>query len=100
MTRESVQSTRFRASLSPLPPGSYLVRGEAELPASSIHSRPVEIEISNVSVEFQDVRQDNLALAGIALRSGGLYGSAADVSALSARIPPPALPQLSMNIYL
>jgi hypothetical protein len=87
MTRESVQSTRFRASLSPLPPGRYLVRGEAELPARSIHSRPVEIEISNVSVEFRDVRQDNLALAGIAMRSGGLYVSAADVSALSARIP-------------
>ncbi len=86
MARESVQSTRFRASVSPLAPGRYLARGEAELPDRAVESRPVEFEISNVSVEFQDVRQDHLALAGIAVRSGGGYGGAENVSALSASI--------------
>jgi hypothetical protein len=87
MTRENVQSTRFRAALSPLTPGRYLARGQAELPGRMIDSRPVEFEISDVSVEFQDVRQDQVALAGIALRSGGAYGSAAEVSRLAAGIP-------------
>jgi hypothetical protein len=87
MTRENVQSTRFRTALSPLPPGRYLARGEAELSARMIQSRPAEFEISNVSVEFQDVRQNHLSLAGIAMRSGGAYESAANGSALTARIP-------------
>ncbi|MFH1755329.1 MAG: hypothetical protein ABIA59_06455 [Candidatus Latescibacterota bacterium] len=87
MSRESVQSTRFRAALSPLSPGRYLVRGEAELPDRAIASRPVEIEVSNVSVEFRDVRQDHMALAAIAMRSGGFYGQMSELSFLSDKIP-------------
>ena len=87
MNRESAQSTRFQASIPPLRPGRYLVRGEAELADRVIASRPVEIKISSVSVEFQNVCQDREVLAAIARRSGGEYrefGAAAD---LSGRLP-------------
>ncbi|NIM19005.1 MAG: hypothetical protein GTO51_01310 [Candidatus Latescibacteria bacterium] len=87
MGRESVQSTRFRAEISTLPPGRYLVRGEAELPERTITSRPVEVRISDVSVEFRDVRQDRAALSALSRRSGGAHGKAEDFEALTEEIP-------------
>lgn len=76
MSRESAQNTRFKSVLSPLPPGRYLVRGQADLPDRSIGSRPLDIQISNTSVEFRRVQQDRALLEGIARRSGGAYTNA------------------------
>ena len=87
MERESPQNTRFRSELAPLPPGRYLIRGNAELPDRTIASRPLEVRVSETSVEFQRVHQDRAALVSIARRSGGAYGSGDDVASLAARIP-------------
>jgi hypothetical protein len=73
MRRDAAQNTRFRGDLPPLPPGSYLVRGQAELPNRTITSKAHEIQISETSVEYRRVQQHRAALAGIALRSGGRY---------------------------
>nr|MCH7549542.1 hypothetical protein [Candidatus Krumholzibacteriota bacterium] len=86
MSRENTQSTRFRRVLSPLPPGRYLVRGQADLGERSITSKPVEIRVSNTSVEFQRVHQDRAALVSLALRSGGMYAGAR-VDAIIDRLP-------------
>ncbi len=87
MRRESVQSTRFSAAISPLHPGRYIVRGEAELPERTIFSRPIELKISDVSVEFQRMQQDRAALAAVAKRSGGLYAQGGDLADFSEKIP-------------
>lgn len=73
MRRESTQNTRFKTILSPLPPGRYLIRGQADLPDRSIDSNPLEIRISKTSVEYQHVKQDRAFLTNIARRSGGAY---------------------------
>lgn len=73
MTREGPQSTRFRAALQPLAPGRYAVRGHADTAERTITSAPVEIRVSDTSVEFQRTQQDRAALLAIAHRSGGRY---------------------------
>jgi hypothetical protein len=87
MGRESAQSTRFQATIPSLRPGRYLVRGEAELADRVITSRPVEIKISSVSVEFQNVCQNREVLAAIARRSGGEYLEFNSAEDLSERLP-------------
>lgn len=86
MGRESAQNTRFRSELSPLPPGRYLIRGQAELADRSITSRPLEIRISKTSVEYQHVQQDRAFLSSIARRSGGAYASGGGMLNLAGRV--------------
>jgi hypothetical protein len=73
MRRDAAQNTRFAAAAPPLTPGRYLVRGEADLPDRTITSKAHEIQISETSVEYRQVRQDRAALVGMALRTGGRY---------------------------
>lgn len=87
MERESTQNTRFRAELAPLPPGRYAIRGHAELADHTVSSHPLEVRVSETSVEFQRVHQDRSLLVGIARRTGGAYYDGGDVSALAAAIP-------------
>ena len=68
-----------------LPPGRYLVRGEADLPGRTITSKAHEIQVSATSVEYRRVQQDRPALVGIALRTGGRY-SQASVEGIARRI--------------
>jgi len=86
MTRENAQSTRFESELATLPPGRYVVHGQAELTDRTIASRPLDIQISATSVEYQRVQQDVAALVGIARRSGGAYANARDLDGLVAHI--------------
>lgn len=86
MSRESAQNTRFRCELQPLPPGRYKIRGGAELPDRTIASRPLEVRVSETSVEFQRVHQDRAALTGIARRTGGAYVGDGDVASLAGLI--------------
>jgi hypothetical protein len=85
MRRDAAQNTRFRAVVRTLPPGRYLIRGQADLPNRSITSKAHEIQISETSVEYRRVQQDRFALAGIALRTGGRY-AAASVDGIVERI--------------
>lgn len=87
MTRESAENTRFKASLTPLQPGHYIVRGVAELPDRTINSQPVAVQISSTSVEFQRVNQDRRNLSTMARRSGGAYAVPADFTNLAAGLP-------------
>jgi hypothetical protein len=87
LARESAQSTRFRATLEPLPPGRYTIRGRAEDDGGGVASHPVEIRVSLTSVESQRVNQDRANLAGIARQSGGRTAAAANVVALAKRLP-------------
>lgn len=73
MRRDAAENTRFTAVVPPLPPGRYLVRGQADLPDRTITSKAHEIQISKTSVEYRRVHQDRAALLGIALRTGGRY---------------------------
>lgn len=86
MSRESADNPRFAAELAPLPPGRYLLRGHAELPDRPITSKPMELRISETSVEFARTAQNQAALAMLARRSGGAYGGVADVAAMADRI--------------
>jgi hypothetical protein len=85
MRRDAAQNTRFQALLPTLPPGRYLVRGQADLPGRTIASAAHEIQVSATSVEYRRVEQDRTALVGFALRSGGRYASAS-VAGIAARI--------------
>ncbi len=85
MRRDAAQNTRFRAVVPTLPPGRYLVRGEADLPGRTITSKAHEIQVSGTSVEYRRVQQDRPALVGIALRTGGRY-SRASVEGIARRI--------------
>lgn len=85
MRRDAAQNTRMRASMKPLPPGRYLVRGQAELPDRAINSKAHEIQVSETSVEYRRVQQDRVALVGVALRTGGRY-AAASIDGIIARI--------------
>ena len=87
MRRESAENTRFKATLPPLPPGRYVVRGTAELADRTITSRPLEIQISSTSVEFQRVAQDKTALISMARRTGGSYADAGALATLASNIP-------------
>ncbi len=86
MRREGSDNPRFRVSLPPLPAGRYRLRGEADLPGRTIVSQPIDVSVSEVSVEFQRVDQDRNNLASIARKSGGMYVDAAGAERLHARI--------------
>jgi hypothetical protein len=85
MRRDAAQNTRFKAVLPTLPPGRYLVRGQADLPGRAISSKAHEIQVSATSVEYRRVEQDRASLVGIALRSGGRY-SEAGIGGIAGRI--------------
>jgi hypothetical protein len=86
MQREGSDNTRFKVSLPPFGPGRYRVTGEADLPGRTITSPPLEVAVSDVSVEFQRVDQDRLNLETIARQSGGMYAPGEGVDALTDRI--------------
>ncbi len=86
MSREGTQNTRFRSELASLPPGRYMIRGNAELPDRTISSRPLELQVSRTSVEFQRVHQDRASLLGLSRRTGGAYVGNGDVAAIAGRI--------------
>jgi len=86
MTREGSDNTRFKRVLSPLPPGDYRITGEADVQGRTVRSQPVQIAVSEVSVEFQNVRQDREHLERIARRSRGEYATAAGVTNLVDRM--------------
>jgi hypothetical protein len=73
MQREGSDNTRFRATLPPMGPGRYRIRGEADLTDRKVVSLPLDITVSDVSVEFQRVSQDRSNLEMIAATSGGFY---------------------------
>ncbi len=73
MQREGSDNTRFKTSLPPMGSGRYRIRGKADLPDRTIESPPLDITVSDVSVEFQRVNQDRSNLELIAAQSGGFY---------------------------
>jgi hypothetical protein len=73
MRRDAAGNTRFSVVAPALPPGRYLVRGQADIPGRTITSKAHEIQISRTSVEFRRVEQDRAALAAMARRTGGRY---------------------------
>ncbi|UCH82581.1 MAG: hypothetical protein JSW50_08825 [Candidatus Latescibacterota bacterium] len=88
MTREGSDNPRFRTELPPLGPGHYRVRGEADLPGRTLTSEPLDISVSEASVEFQRVHQDRSNLIGIARQAGsGAYLPLADAGSAVERIP-------------
>lgn len=87
MQRGGADEPRFKAALPPLGPGRYRLKGEADLPDRKAVSDPMEITVSDVSVEFQRVAQDRANLGSIARQSGGAYAGTAGVDALLDRIP-------------
>lgn len=86
MRREGSDNTRFKVSLPPLGPGRYRVTGEADLPERTIASPPLDIAVSDVSVEFQRVDQDRQNLEMIARQSGGFYADEEGIDDLAGRI--------------
>lgn len=86
MQREGSDNPRFRAVLPPLPPGTYRIGGSAELPERSIMPQPIEIAVSNVSVEFQKVSQDRDNLIRVAGQSGGVYATPATAADIARRL--------------
>lgn len=86
MSREGTDNTRFTAALPALPPGRYLVRGNADLPDRTITSKPMEVRISETSVEFARTAQDRAALTTLARRTNGAYGNAADATSFADQI--------------
>ncbi|MDH3217053.1 MAG: hypothetical protein OEN01_12320 [Candidatus Krumholzibacteria bacterium] len=87
MQREGSENPRFKATLPPLQPGNYRLRGEAELSERTIGSQNVDISVSEVSVEYQRVAQDRPNLLRIAVQSGGAYATVDGVEQMAARIP-------------
>jgi hypothetical protein len=83
MHREGADDARLSASLDPLPAGRYTVRGTAELPDRVIQSKPLELHVSETSVEFRNTTQDRNALERIARRTGGAYLTPAGVDSLA-----------------
>jgi hypothetical protein len=86
MQREGEEDSRLSASLDPLPSGRYTVRGTAELPGRTIQSKPVQLHVSQTSVEFRNTPQDRAALERIARRTGGEYTTPAGVDDLARKI--------------
>jgi hypothetical protein len=83
MEREGSDNTRFKAALPPLGAGKYRVTGRADLPGRAVVSTPLEITVSDVSVEFQRVAQDRSNLEMIARQTGGAYAGPEGVDALA-----------------
>jgi hypothetical protein len=86
MGREGSDNTRFKATLPPLGPGRYRVTGKADLPGRTVTSAPLEITVSDVSVEFQRVGQDRANLETIARQTGGAYADEGGAGAIAAMI--------------
>jgi hypothetical protein len=76
MQREGSDDPRYKVELASLAPGSYRLTGEAELAGRVMTSQTVDISVSDVSVEFQRVAQDQLNLMRIADQSNGEYSNA------------------------
>jgi hypothetical protein len=87
MNREGAQSSRFKASLPSLSPGTYRIRGRADLADRTTVSPEIEITVSSVSVEFQNVVQDAGKLEAIARRTGGVYVDASTVERIVKDVP-------------
>ncbi len=86
MRREGSDNPRFEVSLPAFSPGHYRIRGQADLPGRTLSSQPVDISISNVSVEFKRVVRDRSNLVSVARQSGGTYTDARTVAELGERI--------------
>ena len=86
MHREGSDDTRLSATLDPLPAGRYTVRGSAELPDRVLQSRPIDLHISQTSVEFRNTVQDRAALERVARRTGGAYLTPDGVNDLAQKI--------------
>jgi hypothetical protein len=86
MHREAPDAARLSVTLDPLPAGRYIVRGTADLPDRSLESRPLELQVSTSSVEFQRTPQDREALERLAGRSGGAYATSDDAARAAAGI--------------
>jgi len=105
MQREGSDATAFKVSLPPLGPGRYRVTGEADLPERTIESPPLDLAVSDVSVEFQRVDQDRQNLEMIAKQTGGACvdgGEAADLASRIAVDPKirPATSELALRTNL
>jgi hypothetical protein len=100
MQRESGDEGRLSATLDPLPAGRYSVRGSAELPDRVIQSKPMELHVSQTSVEFRNTTQDRAALERIARRTGGAYLTPDAVGDLAKRIDvaPRRVPVVSESV--
>jgi hypothetical protein len=83
MGRQGSDNTRFKAALPPLGPGRYRVVGKADLPSGPVASPPLDITVSDVSVEFQRVGQDRANLEMIARQTGGAYTDESGADALA-----------------
>jgi hypothetical protein len=86
MEREGADNTRFKATLPPLGAGRYRVTGKADLPGRTATSPPLEIAVSDVSVEFQHVAQDRPNLEMIARQTGGAYAGPGGVGELADKL--------------
>jgi hypothetical protein len=100
MRRERPEDTRLSASLDALPTGRYTVRGTADLPDRAIQSKPLEIRVSETSVEFQRTPQDRAHLERIAQRTGGAYVPADEAGGLAGRLElaPRAVPATTETV--
>jgi hypothetical protein len=100
MRRERPEDTRLSASLDALPTGRYTVRGTADLPDRAIQSKPLEIRVSETSVEFQRTPQDRAHLERIAQRTGGAYVPADEAGGLADRLElaPRAVPATTETV--
>jgi hypothetical protein len=83
MQREGSANPRYKTELPPLAPGSYRLRGDAELSGRTVSSQTVDISVSEVSVEFQRVAQDRSNLVRISNQSGGTYTAVEGAVALA-----------------
>ena len=86
MHRDGPNNPRYTVDLAALAPGSYRLRGEAELPGRVVSSQAVDISVSKVSVEFQRVAQDKLNLLRISAQSNGRYAAFDDAIGSVGRI--------------
>jgi hypothetical protein len=87
MQREGSDNPRFKSTLSPLPPGKYRLKAEAELPDRTITSKALDLSVSEVSVEFRRVAQDRGNLQRLAGQSGGRYVDPEKIDEMAAHIP-------------
>lgn len=75
MERKDAHTTRYAATLSPLPAAVYRLKAAAELQDRSLESNRLEIKVSDISVEYQTVVQDRRKLETIAARTNGSYSA-------------------------
>jgi hypothetical protein len=86
MQRTGSDEPRFKATLPPMGPGKYHLKGEADLGDRKVESKPIDITVSDVSVEFQRVSQDRANLGSIARQSGGAYTGGDGIDGVIERI--------------